>query len=146
MFGIDGPEFLVILIILIVVVGPKDLPKMLRAMSKAVAYVRSTANEFRRQFDDAIKQAELGDLQKTLSDMDNFNPDRKLTGILNPMQDIRGDIPGNFDVNTMHHKLEKGQENLECDQNKTDEDLAVPVDSHNSGNVSVTSKDKEDAS
>ncbi len=47
MFGIDGPEFLVILVILIIVVELKDLPKMLRTIAKAVAYVRSTANKFR---------------------------------------------------------------------------------------------------
>ncbi|ATP12160.1 hypothetical protein BHOIPH791_10330 [Bartonella henselae] len=146
MFGIDGLEFLVILLVLIVVVGPKDLPKMLKTMARAIAYVRSTANEFRHQFDDAIKQAELDDLQKTLSDMNDFNPDKKLTGILNPMQDIRGDILNNFDVNTTHHKLEKDQENFECNENKTNEDLDVPVDAHSSGSVFVTSKDKESAS
>ncbi|KEC55500.1 Sec-independent protein translocase protein TatB [Bartonella koehlerae] len=146
MFGIDGPEFFVILLVLIVVVGPKDLPKMLRTMAKAIAYVRSTANEFRHQFDDAMKQAELDNLQKTLSNISDFNPDKKLTGILNPMHDIRGDISDNFDVNTTHHKLEKDQENFECDQNKTNEDLDVPVVVRSFGSVSVTSKDKVDAS
>lgn len=81
MFGIDGPEFIVILIVLIVVVGPKDLPKMLKAIGKATARMRTTANEFRRQFDEAMHEAELDDLQKTLTDVKDLNPRKKLTEI-----------------------------------------------------------------
>lgn len=69
MFGIDGPEFLVILLVLIVVVGPKDLPKMLGTMARVMAYVRSKGNEFRHQFDDAMRQAQLDDLQKTIAEI-----------------------------------------------------------------------------
>ncbi|WP_455481160.1 Sec-independent protein translocase protein TatB [Bartonella sp. B12(2025)] len=146
MFGIDGPEFLVILLVLIVVVGPKDLPKMLKTIAKAIAYVRSTANEFRHQFDDAMKQVELDDLQKTLSDISDFSPRKELTETFNSIHDAIGDIRDNFDVNTTHYKTENDKEILECDQNKANENLTVSVCPHSSGSVSVTSKDKEDVS
>ncbi|WP_317993064.1 Sec-independent protein translocase protein TatB [Bartonella gliris] len=146
MFGIDGPEFLVILLVLIVVVGPKDLPKMLRTIAKALAYVRSTANEFRYQFDDAMRQVELDDLQKTSSDISDLNPRKELTEIFNPIHNAVGDIHDSFDINTIHHKSEKDKEVLVCGQNKTNEDSTVSVGTHRLGSISVNAKDGEGAS
>lgn len=99
MFGIDGPEFVVILIVLIVVVGPKDLPKMLKALGKATARMRTTANEFRRQFDEAMHEAELDDLQKTISDVKDLDPRKKLTEIFDPIRDVAKDVKASIDVN-----------------------------------------------
>ncbi|MBB5074294.1 sec-independent protein translocase protein TatB [Bartonella callosciuri] len=146
MFGIDGPEFLVILLVLIIVVGPKDLPKMLKTMARAIAYVRSTADEFRHQFDDAMRKAEVDDLQKTLSDISDLNPDKELKELLNPIHDAGEDTHDNFEINPVHHKSKKDKKTLRCDQNKTSEGLTVSTDSHSSGSISVTSKDKEGAS
>lgn len=97
MFGIDGPEFVVILIVLIVVVGPKDLPKMLKALGKATARMRSTANEFRRQFDEAMHEAELDDLQKTISDVKDIDPRKKLTELFDPIRDVAKDVKASID-------------------------------------------------
>lgn len=97
MFGIDGPEFVVILIVLIVVVGPKDLPKMLKALGKATARMRSTANEFRRQFDEAMHEAELDDLQKTISDVKDLDPRKKLTDLFDPIRDVAKDVKASID-------------------------------------------------
>ncbi len=97
MFGIDGPEFVVILIVLIVVVGPKDLPKMLKAFGKATARMRATANEFRRQFDDAMQEAELDDLQKTLTDVSDLDPRKKLSKIFDPIRDVAKDVKASIE-------------------------------------------------
>lgn len=105
MFGIDGPEFVVILIVLIVVVGPKDLPKMLKAFGKATSRMRATANEFRRQFDDAMREAELDDLQKTISDVTDLDPRNKLTKMFDPIRDVAKDVKASIDVsNTLKQK------------------------------------------
>jgi sec-independent protein translocase protein TatB len=63
MFGIDGSEFLVILIVALVVVGPKDLPKMLRKLGQWAGKARAMADQFRRSFDDMARQSELDDLR-----------------------------------------------------------------------------------
>ncbi|WP_407936835.1 Sec-independent protein translocase protein TatB [Jiella pelagia] len=47
-----------IAVILVVVVGPKDLPGMLRTFGRVMKQFRSMAGDFRRQFDDALKEAE----------------------------------------------------------------------------------------
>lgn len=104
MFGIDGPEFLVIVLVLIVVVGPKDLPKMMRAFGKVMARVRTTSSEFRQQFDDAMREAELEDLQKSLSDVGNLDPRKKMTEIFDPLRDIAKDIKGSLDVDKAEQK------------------------------------------
>ncbi len=70
MFDIGWSEVLVIATVAIVVVGPKDLPKMLRTFGKTMGTVRRTANDFKRQFDDALREAErevdLADTRKEL--------------------------------------------------------------------------------
>ncbi|WP_375679662.1 twin-arginine translocase subunit TatB [Bartonella sp. AP7XZML] len=134
MFGIDGPEFIVILLVLIIVVGPKDLPKILKTVAKIRAYMYSTANELRHQFDDVIKQIERDNLQKVCSDISDSS--KKLTEIFDPIQNTLEDIHDNLDVKATHHKSKKDKEILECDQNVTNKDTTV----------SIASKDKEDMS
>jgi len=92
MFGIDGFEFLIILIVMIVVVGPKDLPKMLRAFGQATTKMRKTAMEFRRHFDEAMREAELGDLSDTLKDMKKLDPRKNLVEIFDPIREVTSDI------------------------------------------------------
>jgi len=92
MFGIDGIEFFIILIVMIVVVGPKDLPKMVRAFGQATAKMRKTAMEFRRHFDEAMREAELGDLSDTLHEMKKLDPRKNLTEIFDPIRNVTSDI------------------------------------------------------
>ena len=66
MFDIGWPEMLVVAVVLIVVVGPKDLPRMLRAFGRTTSKMRSMAGDFRKQFDEALKEAEL--LEEAASD------------------------------------------------------------------------------
>lgn len=70
MFDIGWSEILVIATIAVVVVGPKDLPRMLRSFGKTMGTVRRTANDFKRQFDEALREAEreadLADTRKEL--------------------------------------------------------------------------------
>src|SRR4028119_1425431 len=53
MFDIGWSEILVIAVVAIVVVGPKELPKMLRTFGKTMGTVRRTANDFQRQVHEA---------------------------------------------------------------------------------------------
>lgn len=62
--GIGGLEILVIALLALIVVGPKDLPLMLRKVGRAVAKARAMANEFRASFDEMARQSELDELRK----------------------------------------------------------------------------------
>jgi sec-independent protein translocase protein TatB len=70
MFDIGWSEMLVIAVVTVVVVGPKELPRMLRTFGRTMGTVRRTANDFKRQFDEALREAEreagLEDTRKQL--------------------------------------------------------------------------------
>ena len=77
MLDIGWSEILVIAVVALLVIGPKDLPKALRTFGKFTAQMRKMAGEFRKQFDDALKEAELSDLKDikdSLTDLKKLDP------------------------------------------------------------------------
>jgi sec-independent protein translocase protein TatB len=65
-FGVGYSEIFVLALIAIIVIGPKDLPKVLRAFGKTMAKVRGMAGEFQGHVDQAMKEAGLDDVKKDL--------------------------------------------------------------------------------
>lgn len=92
MFDIGWPELLVVAVVLIVVVGPKDLPQMLRAFGRTTKKLRGMASEFRGQFDEALREAELDDVKKTFDDARKLNPMQSIRDAVNPLKDTAKDI------------------------------------------------------
>jgi sec-independent protein translocase protein TatB len=66
MFDIGWSELIVIAVVAIVVVGPKDLPKLMRSFGFYAGKLRRAAAEFRRQFDEAMREAELDEVKKAI--------------------------------------------------------------------------------
>ncbi|EJN05911.1 Sec-independent protein translocase protein TatB [Phyllobacterium sp. YR531] len=92
MFDVGWSEILVIAVVLIVVVGPKDLPKMLRAFGKATSKFRATAGEFRKQFDEALKEAELDDVRGIINDAKSLDPRNDIRKVFDPVRTIGEEI------------------------------------------------------
>jgi sec-independent protein translocase protein TatB len=92
MFDIGWSEILVIAIVLIVVVGPKDLPRMLRSFGRTTAKLRAMAGDFRRQFDEALREAELGDVKDTLDSVRGLNPMNEIRKHLSPIEQVGQDV------------------------------------------------------
>ncbi len=83
MFGIDSPELLVIAVVALVVIGPKELPGMLRSWGKWMAQMRGMASEFRGHVDEMVRQADLDDVKKQLAatpglDLQALDPTREI--------------------------------------------------------------------
>ncbi len=97
MFDIGWPELMVVAIVLVVVVGPKDLPRMLRTFGKTTNKLRSMAGDFRRQFDDALKEAELDDVKSIVEDARKLDPTAEIKKHLNPMQQAGEQIKAGLD-------------------------------------------------
>ena len=97
MFDLGWPEMLVIAIVLIVVVGPKDLPKMLRTFGKTTSSLRKMAGDFRKQFDEALKEAELDDIKSTIDSARKLNPAADIKKALNPMEKAAADVRAGLD-------------------------------------------------
>lgn len=100
MLDVGWSELLVIAIVMIVVVGPKDLPKMLRAFGKATARMRSTANEFRQQFNEALKEAELDDVKNIIDETRKLDPRSKLTQVFDPIRSAGEDLKSTMQSST----------------------------------------------
>jgi sec-independent protein translocase protein TatB len=64
MFGIDSGELLVIAVVALVVIGPKDLPRVMRTVGQWVGRARGMASHFRAGVDNMIRESELTDLEK----------------------------------------------------------------------------------
>ena len=67
MFDIGWSELLVIAVVAIVVIGPKDLPRAMRAVGQWTGKMKRMAREFQSQFNEAMREAELDDVQEATS-------------------------------------------------------------------------------
>ena len=81
MFEIGWGELLVIGIVALIAIGPKELPAVLRTAGQWMGKVRRMAGEFQDQFREAMREAEMADLKKqvdemssTASNFTNFDP------------------------------------------------------------------------
>ncbi|MDQ1230093.1 Sec-independent protein translocase protein TatB [Sphingomonas sp. SORGH_AS_0879] len=64
MFNIDSSEFLLVAIVALVVIGPKDLPKAMRVVGYWVGKARGVSRQFRQGFDNMVREAELEEMEK----------------------------------------------------------------------------------
>jgi sec-independent protein translocase protein TatB len=64
MFGIDSGELLIIAVVALVVIGPKDLPRVMRTIGQFTGRARGMARHFRTGLDTMIREAELEDMEK----------------------------------------------------------------------------------
>ncbi len=68
MFGIGWSELLVIGALALIVVGPKELPGMLRQLGRFTTQARRMARDFQRTMEEAADAAEMGDIQRSMAD------------------------------------------------------------------------------
>jgi sec-independent protein translocase protein TatB len=81
MFDIGWGELLLIGIVALIAIGPKELPTVLRTLGQWMAKLRRMASEFQNQFHEAMREAEMADLKKQVDDLTstahsyaNFDP------------------------------------------------------------------------
>jgi sec-independent protein translocase protein TatB len=96
MFDFAWSHILLFLIVALVVVGPKDLPRLMRIIGQWMGKARAMADQFKRSFDDMARQAELDELRKEIEQIKNERP---LAGLEQDLHqaiipdDMRGHIP-----------------------------------------------------
>ncbi len=64
MFGIDSGEILIIAVVALIVIGPKDLPRVMRTIGNFVGRARGMARHFRSGLDTMMREAELEEMEK----------------------------------------------------------------------------------
>jgi len=68
MFDISWGKLVIIGVVALLVIGPKELPAVLRQLGQAMAKIRRMAAEFQGQFNEAMREAEMADLKKQFDD------------------------------------------------------------------------------
>jgi sec-independent protein translocase protein TatB len=97
MFEIGWGELLIIGIVALIAIGPKELPGVLRTLGQWMSKLRRMASEFQSQFQEAMREAELADLKKQVDDMTS-----------------QAQSYANFDpVNDVRRELESTQQQIE---------------------------------
>jgi len=86
MFDISWTEFLLIGVVALVFIGPKELPAVMRTMGQWTRRIRGMAADFQGQFQEAMREAEMADLKKDVDDIAH--------GIksYDPLKDVRSDL------------------------------------------------------
>jgi sec-independent protein translocase protein TatB len=89
MFDIGWGELLVIGVVALVAIGPKELPGVLRTVGQWTGKLRRMATEFQNQFHEAMREAELADLKKQVDEMTS---EVRGYGSFDPVSDVRREL------------------------------------------------------
>ena len=89
MFDIGWSEMAVIAVVALIVIGPKDLPRLLHTAGKLAAKARATLHEFQQSLADMAREAELEELRNKIEAARDFSPERELNKALDPTGEIR---------------------------------------------------------
>jgi sec-independent protein translocase protein TatB len=123
MFDISWTEFLLIGVVALIVIGPKELPAVMRTMGQWARKIRVMAGDFQNQFHEAMREAEMADLKKQVDDIaqdvKNYDP---LKSARTEVEAIGKDLNSNLNSNL--------STNLGADPNKdAGKDAAGSVES-----------------
>lgn len=90
--GIGAPEMVIVMVLALIVVGPQQLPVMLRKLGRMVGHARMMARDFQRSFDEIGRETELGELRKEIEALKNANPIAQIKGELDQTaQDLQNE-------------------------------------------------------
>lgn len=98
MFDLGWAELLLVAVVALVVIGPKDLPQAMRLVRQWLRKARSLTREFQSGIDDLAKQADLDDVKAEIKAMAEYNPEGELRESLDPGGEITGSLPTGADI------------------------------------------------
>lgn len=91
MFDIGWSELVVIGVVALIAIGPKELPGVLRMVGQWIGKARRMASEFQGQFNEAMREAEMADIKKQFDDVSaaarDMSPTNLLTSISKDVED-----------------------------------------------------------
>lgn len=94
MFDIGWSELVVIGVVALIAIGPKELPGVLRMAGQWITKIRRMASDFQGQFQEALREAEMEDLKKQVNEIGDTAHD--LTTSFDPLESVRNDIDSSF--------------------------------------------------
>ncbi len=98
MFDFSMGEIALIGVVALVLIGPKDLPIAIKAVTDVIKRARRMASEFQTHVDEMVKDADLGDLKKTFDEVRNFD----IKGLVEDSVDKDGSLRATFAEDLMN--------------------------------------------
>ena len=92
MLDVGWQELFVIAVITIIVVGPKEIPRVLRTVTLWIRKIKDMAREFQSSIDDIAREAELDDIKKQLTEAQDFDIERELEDAIDPTGEMSNAI------------------------------------------------------
>lgn len=88
LFDIGWPELMLIGVVALVVIGPKDLPRAMRVAGFWMRKARSLSREFQNSVDQMIREAELEDVRQELREASQFDIDHEIRNAVDPTGEL----------------------------------------------------------
>ncbi|OYY83160.1 MAG: twin arginine-targeting protein translocase TatB [Rhizobiales bacterium 35-66-30] len=93
MFDIGWSELMLIGVVALIVIGPKELPSVLRTVGRTVTKLRRMAGEFQGQFQDALREADLSDMRSEIGNIaESAKSSFPGSDVFDPLRSIREEI------------------------------------------------------
>ena len=92
MFDIGWQEFILVALVAVVVVGPKDLPRVIRTVGQWIRKARSLASEFQGSLEEMAREAELDDVRKSIQDVSRGGIGATIEKHVDPDGEIRRSV------------------------------------------------------
>ncbi|MGH6968511.1 MAG: Sec-independent protein translocase protein TatB [Stellaceae bacterium] len=89
MFDFAWSELALIAVVALVIIGPKDLPRVMKNVAFWVRKARSIAREFQGSLEDMVREAELDDVKRDLDAATRFNFDEEMSKTIDPHGEIK---------------------------------------------------------
>jgi len=91
-FDIGWQELFVIGLVAIIVVGPKDLPRVLRAVTLGIRKIRGMARDFQDGIDELAREADLQELRKEIEQASTADLEKEFESIADPAREIEQSV------------------------------------------------------
>ncbi|MGE0651482.1 MAG: Sec-independent protein translocase protein TatB [Alphaproteobacteria bacterium] len=122
MLDIGWSEMLLIIVVMIIVIGPKDLPRALHTLGQWVGQVRRVARQFQDSIEQMAQDSGIDDVRKEIEDVSNFDVEREMEKAVDP----KGELGEAFRIEPPDFTDRKDGENARAAAKAEKDPKAVP--------------------
>ncbi|MBT4710021.1 MAG: hypothetical protein HOB82_00625 [Alphaproteobacteria bacterium] len=145
MLGIHWPEFMLIAVITVLVVGPKELPRVLRTFTQIMRKIRGLSKEFQDTMSDLAKEADMDDMKDTFKDVESRVADMRVEDELDGTLDGDNKIAGMFTGNVIGTELAEDAKKKLDPPDEFEEQTEAEADKKSAPKIADSSEDDDDA-
>ncbi len=116
MLDIGGVELLIVAVVVIVVIGPKELPRAIKTVARLLRKARSMAHEFQDGIDDLVREAELDDLKKEITEASPTSITQHIENTIDPTGDLKDAVRAVDATSEVRDALDTAKESASPDE------------------------------